>query len=479
MRHLPTLSKEVVQTAVLLLAVLGVGFLLFSTPHIVTIHRTSEGFVPSHVYVRVGDTVRFVSDDTTRFWPASDNHPTHQLYSEFDSKKPVEPGESWSFTFTRAGTWRFHDHMKSESIGDIVVQGKPETTEECVARNAGKSTLFPECWEPEILNLMETKGFNATFARIDALYAEDPSFRSNCHDILHAVGKRAYDQYAHDRLVMDNPGTAYCGYGFYHGFIEAMQVVEGAGEFSVTRAYCEELKTVRSGASGPCYHGIGHALFDAVDGTLWGDPRAMTQSTLALCERAALDPEALSNCASGVYNSYANAMSAKNYSLSFEGLDVPAFCNLEKPAYQETCYSELGIGYMGEEHFTQSEAIAFIRTVPRAFAARLFYVYFSGVTKRSMGHLDQPSLVAACIALPLQEEKIACVSGVLQGVREESIQTNGYKINFAFCRLLPAGVLRNGCVTDIVAHAGSLRQEPAFQEACTAVPEIAAGTCRT
>jgi len=63
---------------------------------------TDNGFEPSTLTVSSGDTVKFENKSSDDFWPASNVHPTHLLYPGFDAKKPVLPGDSYSFTFTIA-----------------------------------------------------------------------------------------------------------------------------------------------------------------------------------------------------------------------------------------------------------------------------------------------------------------------------------------------------------------------------------------
>lgn len=82
---------------------------------------TSDGFSPSELTVTQGDTVTFVSTAGELFWPASNLHPSHTIYPEFDPQMPVSPTESWSFTFTKVGEWKFHDHLAPYFTGVITV----------------------------------------------------------------------------------------------------------------------------------------------------------------------------------------------------------------------------------------------------------------------------------------------------------------------------------------------------------------------
>lgn len=83
---------------------------------------TDEGFIPRDVHLVRGGTVTFTTERDTPFWPASDLHPSHGLYSEFDSLRPLRKGESWTFTFDKPGQWGFHDHLRSYFVGVIYVE---------------------------------------------------------------------------------------------------------------------------------------------------------------------------------------------------------------------------------------------------------------------------------------------------------------------------------------------------------------------
>ena len=83
---------------------------------------TDNGFSPAELRVRLGETVTFTSSLDSQYWPASNLHPAHDIYPESDPKRPLLPGESWSFTFDRPGAWRFHDHLRSYYTGVIYVE---------------------------------------------------------------------------------------------------------------------------------------------------------------------------------------------------------------------------------------------------------------------------------------------------------------------------------------------------------------------
>lgn len=87
----------------------------------VTIVRTSAGYEPNEVTIKKGDIILWTNESDEYHWPASDLHPTHGVYPEFDPLKPIAPGDEWKFQFNQVGEWKFHDHIRANKIGTITV----------------------------------------------------------------------------------------------------------------------------------------------------------------------------------------------------------------------------------------------------------------------------------------------------------------------------------------------------------------------
>lgn len=99
----------------------------------VTITFSDSGVSPANVTIKRGQTVKFVNNATRSVWPASDEHPTHTKYAgtsrtehcpdtanvAFDACRGLATGESWEFTFAKAGSWDYHDHMRA-SVGGVI-----------------------------------------------------------------------------------------------------------------------------------------------------------------------------------------------------------------------------------------------------------------------------------------------------------------------------------------------------------------------
>ncbi len=93
-----------------------------TAPSVVTVSIDDEAFMPATLTVKAGTTVTFVNNGQALHWPASNPHPIHTGMPGFDSRKGLATGETYSFTFTKAGTFGMHDHLNTRLIGTIVVQ---------------------------------------------------------------------------------------------------------------------------------------------------------------------------------------------------------------------------------------------------------------------------------------------------------------------------------------------------------------------
>lgn len=91
---------------------------------------TDSGFSPASIEIGSGTRVIFKNQSSTTMWPASGMHPTHNLYpttggcigSTFDACRAVSPGDSWSFVFDIAGSWKYHDHLNPTRFGVVNVK---------------------------------------------------------------------------------------------------------------------------------------------------------------------------------------------------------------------------------------------------------------------------------------------------------------------------------------------------------------------
>lgn len=109
-----------------------------ATSSVPTIVYTDDGFSPASIMVPVGTTVTFINQSSGRMMVGASPHPTHQDYDgttrvvhcaagytgpvPFDECTAATTGESWTYTFTKAGTWKYHNHAAPNDFGSVIVQ---------------------------------------------------------------------------------------------------------------------------------------------------------------------------------------------------------------------------------------------------------------------------------------------------------------------------------------------------------------------
>lgn len=100
----------------------------------VTVTYTDSGFSPQTLTVSTGDTVRFVNQSSHGMWVGADEHPTHTEYDgtsrnehcpdggSFDQCVSAGAGGIYEFTFTKPGTFGYHNHVRAADSGTVVVE---------------------------------------------------------------------------------------------------------------------------------------------------------------------------------------------------------------------------------------------------------------------------------------------------------------------------------------------------------------------
>lgn len=83
---------------------------------------TNAGFSPQVLRIKKGEPVTFKNMTTAQMWVASDPHPAHSTLSSFDALRGMIQGETYIYTFTKLGTWGFHNHANASHKGTIIVE---------------------------------------------------------------------------------------------------------------------------------------------------------------------------------------------------------------------------------------------------------------------------------------------------------------------------------------------------------------------
>ncbi len=252
------------------------------------IKMIKDGFDTQKIVINQGDIIKFENNDDTDRWPASDIHPTHAIYPDFDPKQPLKPKESWQFQFTKSGTFRFHDHLKPEFNGEIEVtfdksfkqKEKPKNTSSNFKNNLEvffKKTFYKLF--PSQLN-KDLKTFNGVKIaeqeeelnfwiqiiggkRFMQKLVEDSGGGSkiDCHQEAHLTGRTAYKL---EGKQVFTESDFNCHSGYLHGAMEAF-IAENGGK-NLVEAVTQLCKSFNTDFEKfECLHGIGHGFTAYMD----------------------------------------------------------------------------------------------------------------------------------------------------------------------------------------------------------------------
>lgn len=307
-----------------------------------------SGFDPKSITISLGTSVTFRAAVDRPFWPASDVHPSHTVYPEFDPQRPLTAKEEWSYVFDKEGEWQYHDHLRATHVGRIVVgshntaRGTAESTAE-FCRGAKGYQAKLGCFSSRVKKILDERGLDAAFDEVMVLYKHNPETTISCHLFAHDLGVLAYEKYR-DRVPLSTK-VGYCNDGFFHGYMEGF--FTETKNTTKARAFCDAVAT-RFGSAYPnagpqCDHGIGHGITEYILHTqpeLWRDIAEVAKQALVVCE-AEVTEESLRRCASGVYSVIGDWLNFKSgYGALFTKQDPFALCR-----YAEEDWAQLGCAW--------------------------------------------------------------------------------------------------------------------------------------
>ncbi len=281
-----------------------------------TIEMSHNSFNPTDITITQGDTVIFKNLDDTDRWPASNIHPTHEVYSDFDPKAGIPAGESWSFTFNKAGSWRFHDHLLPELTGSITVTKdddfiEPETEASKVETSfwyklkVSLYKLYFDTLSSQIdkkltsLNIIDLEKepdkltfwlevFGSKKIMNDLLKDSGGGEVTDCHQPAHIIGRISYEL---NGATAFKEGNASCHSGYYHGAMESFLQEKGTSNIAEDIDILCTLFDTDFGKF-ECLHGVGHGVMAYEDYDL--------PKSLKVCAKLQ-DPFSINSCYGGVF----------------------------------------------------------------------------------------------------------------------------------------------------------------------------------
>lgn len=500
------------------------------------IYMYDDRYEPEDITIRQGDKIVFVNKGKNNHWPASNIHPTHRLYPNsgidkcgieeeiFDACRGIAPGDSYTFRFVHAGTWRYHDHLYPKLKGKIVVEkvegfmseekafeevaneqksflGRSSSFFEYIARLlyqgiialfgkelpakdvAGRDDTFSNDPEKntelqeheEAYDDLIPRNAENIFYDLDALYSyikkygpgdatrrlhELQSKYGDCHNIAHEAGRLSYKLWGGEAF---QKCSAECQSGCYHGATEAFFRDHGVQDLEENLPLlCPE--NLNAFFSHQCIHGVGHGLMAWTDYDI--------HEALRICDTL---PHSQTSCYSGVFMENIVGGLAPEFDHYTEYLnDDPHFpCTVVEEKYVDACYfyqtSRMIILFNG--NFKKvAEACA---SIDPKYQRSCFSSMGRDVNAWNRGNIE--GAIRECHYSPVGNPRVWCLEGAVQ---DTFWVADGQNTALAFCKALSNQEEKAACyrtifdrATQVLASdddlkAFCMKAEPAYQNQC-------------
>lgn len=295
------------------------------------------------------------------------------------------------------------------------------------------------CWDKNIEDILKRFGIAAALEASARLYDRGPEYGQSCHDLMHKIGLHAYELFARGKEIGLNEKTAYCSYGFYHGFMEVL--VKRSGSPAKAQDFCAyvgtELGDILPDAKYACFHGIGHGWTEIHDPRYWGDEEAAAASSIKLCEEVADpgDPEQIFRCATGVFDSIALAYYNGLGGFQVRKDDPLWLCEAQPEKYKRPCYMDMmpAVVWMGEYDLTKSAQIV-DKFAEKTYAPTAMITLADDMVRYINAQGGHPGEYISVCRKQRNDLVAPCIEGLSGGALQFGIPDREYESGLAFCQ---------------------------------------------
>ena len=298
--------------------------------------------------------------------------------------------------------------------------------------NKNDDRKMRQCWDDLVQDTTKNKGVAYSMQMLTKL-SENPLFAKDCHSYTHTIGGEAYLEFKKSNEIYISPAMNYCGFGFYHGFME-MLFAKG-GNIQTARDLCGYMdKQISNPAKyeyGACFHGIGHGVVDGSNKKDWGNAQALIEPGLKLCNQVAITAEEHYRCYSGAFNSISIAYISNKYGLNVDKKDPLKFCKQQKEQYRRACYADVAVIIMHETSYDLAKAIKLVESIPEDKYAIEAIKNVAGLKARVFTE-NLKEIIKICKSTQ-EQLRTACISGFGVGLIEFGQPKKEHERSFEFC----------------------------------------------
>lgn len=453
-----------------------------------------NGFEPDELIIHQNTTIQFINQDIIDRWPASNVHPTHEIYPEFDPQKPIKPSAFWNFKATKIGEWKYHDHLLPHKRGTlIVVRDKEDVNSTSAASFLGReptnsTTLFqkvtnffkqillpfleglrkvlhlpaspstaseslktPEAFKQlsfieqqyELDRMARGQGSESTWNYFVTTFTSEAGTTDNIHDLAHFIGTLIYQQMGSRGLSVCTPQFAF---GCFHGFLDSA-FSQSLDKLSEAEKGCSAYGTRITGPVASCIHGIGHGIASFYQTT------KLTEA-LSACER--LGKGAQPYCYDGVFMEF-----ERNAPSDFFKHDNPLYpCDSLPNKYRFSCGRNLPSLMLHRFKFSFTQVIKICQE-SKDIQLKTACMDALGYTAVAAASGEFQKIRAMCDLIISEPDRARCVSAAAGELVFQEVpgwQTNAFQL----CQTLPL-VYSSTCEAQVKHLIAEYKRDASFQ----------------
>lgn len=290
-----------------------------------------------------------------------------------------------------------------------------------------------ECWDDRISYFLLRGGVSEVYIDLDKNISEGKISETTCHSYAHLIGEKAFNLFIDNKDLNLSEKTSYCGYGFYHGFIEALLL--STGDYAKARDFCDYVRVHMSNKSSAsynaCFHGFGHGIVDGSQAPSTRSPEVLIAEGLNVCKEIGRTDFEKDLCNSGIFNSLSIIESNPEFGIEWESDNPYWLCDKQTdPNVKKPCYEEMNTLVARYSNGYRSNAIKFIKKIPeekyRQLAAQSYFGYYAST------YPDLTIIAKQCVSLD-NTLKNYCITGFVGGLLEFGSPQIEYERGLKFC----------------------------------------------
>lgn len=330
------------------------------------------------------------------------------------------------------------------------------------------------CWKDALDKTLDKQGLSASFEVLAKLYDSEPNFISVCHTITHELGAQSYRMYSSNQGIKMTPNAAYCGYGFYHGFMEAL--LKTTGDTKQAQDFCEyadkQLSVYSTKTIVACYHGIGHGTTEIGEINSFEEMQKLIEPGLKICRALSGSSDQIKQCGTGVFNSLAIALSQSPYALN--NLKNPyEICLSQKDDFKGACYEQMNTRASALSKGNIENAIKFVISIPDKKYSMIAMAQLipAMISNRVGQNTNFDNEIKVCIDLPEYLVE-SCINGLVGGIMEFGKPDYEYIEANKLCESFKENeVGKSLCYKYVISNSHMLYSKGKIKEVCGLIDE--------